>query len=643
VANSGYTFDSWSGDLSGSINPESITMTGNKAVIATFTQNEYTLTITIVGSGSVSKVPDQLTYHYGDSVTLTAAAAASGWSFDSASGWSGDGTTDGFGNRVVSITGDMSVTATFTQDEYTLTIVTVGSGSVTRNPEQTTYHYGDVVQLTAVPVAGWSFGAWSGDLAGSINPQSITMDGNKAVTATFTVIPTYLFADGFESGSFSAWSGVAGVPVVQSGIAHHGSFAMRAAASGRSCYVSISESTVHMRAYFYVDSASASVELMRLSAGTNIVACVKRTSTGALQLGYRSGNSVLYLTSTTMLPLDSWHCIELRVVVGASGAYGVWLDGVQVSAFSIGGVDNDNYGVITRAYIGCIYSSGAADVYVDCAVVSRSYIGLESTTYYTLTINYAGTGSGSVTKSPDLTTYPSGTVVTLTAVADPGSSFTSWSGDVTGTANPIQITMDGDKTVSATFTLTQYILEDSFESGSFSAWSGVSATSPVVQSSIVHHGSFAMRAAGSGRSCYVALSESTVYMRAYFYVDSASASVELMRFSAGTSIVACVKRTLTGYLQLGYLSGSSVLYLTSTTMLPLDSWHCIELRAVVGASGAYSVWLDGNPVSTFSIGGVDNDNYGAITRAYVGCIYSSGAADVYVDCAVVSKTYVGPE
>ena len=29
---------------------------------------------------------------------------------------------------------------------------------------------GDVVQLTAVPAAGWSFSGWSGDLSGSVNP-----------------------------------------------------------------------------------------------------------------------------------------------------------------------------------------------------------------------------------------------------------------------------------------------------------------------------------------------------------------------------------------------------------------------------------------------------------------------------------------
>ena len=57
-----------------------VTINGNTTVTATFTQDEYTLDVTIVGQGTVTKAPNQTTYHLGDVVTLTA-AAADGWSF----------------------------------------------------------------------------------------------------------------------------------------------------------------------------------------------------------------------------------------------------------------------------------------------------------------------------------------------------------------------------------------------------------------------------------------------------------------------------------------------------------------------------------------------------------------------------------
>jgi hypothetical protein len=68
---------------------------------------------------------------------------------------------------------------------------------------------------------------------------------------------------------------------------------------------------------------------------------------------------------------------------------------------------------------------------------------------YILTVNTSG--SGSVTINPTSSTYNFGTVVTLTADPDPNWVFEGWTGDLNGLANPITITMNFDKTVTATF------------------------------------------------------------------------------------------------------------------------------------------------------------------------------------------------
>ncbi|MCX6875625.1 MAG: hypothetical protein NTW21_17730 [Verrucomicrobia bacterium] len=47
--------------------------------------------------------------------------------------------------------------------------------------------------------------------------------------------------------------------------------------------------------------------------------------------------------------------------------------------------------------------------------------------------------------------YPHGSTATLTATPDPGYVFTGWSGDATGTANPLSVLMDADKTITASF------------------------------------------------------------------------------------------------------------------------------------------------------------------------------------------------
>ena len=177
----GWSFDHWSGDSSGSSNPTTLLINGSKAVTATFTQNVYTLTTTVIGSGSVSRNSSG-PYYYGDTVELTA-VPSTGQSFDH---WDGDlsGSTN---PTTILITENKDVSATFTQNEYTLTVNVVGDGVVNRD-KSGPYHYDDVVQLTAVPSAGWSFDHWNGDLSGSVNPDTVLINSDMSVTATFTQV-----------------------------------------------------------------------------------------------------------------------------------------------------------------------------------------------------------------------------------------------------------------------------------------------------------------------------------------------------------------------------------------------------------------------------------------------------------------------
>ncbi|TGE25108.1 PKD domain-containing protein [Hymenobacter aquaticus] len=81
-----------------------------------------------------------------------------------------------------------------------------------------------------------------------------------------------------------------------------------------------------------------------------------------------------------------------------------------------------------------------------------SVIDQASPSTYSLTVNTSG--SGTVTKSPNATSYASGTVVSLTATPATGYTFSGWSGDATGTTNPLAVTMSANKTITATFTPT---------------------------------------------------------------------------------------------------------------------------------------------------------------------------------------------
>jgi hypothetical protein len=86
-------------------------------------------------------------------------------------------------------------------DQLALTCQIDGNGSVTlklgdneyKHDEDVLWNYGDEVQLVATPGSGWRFSRWEGDISGAPATSreiAIVMDGNKAVTAVFTRIPT---------------------------------------------------------------------------------------------------------------------------------------------------------------------------------------------------------------------------------------------------------------------------------------------------------------------------------------------------------------------------------------------------------------------------------------------------------------------
>jgi uncharacterized repeat protein (TIGR02543 family) len=178
----GYQFSGWSGAITTMANPATVTMDGNRSVTANFVPITYTLGVSAT-NGSVALSPPGGVYNSGTVVTLTATPAA-GYQF---SGWSG--AISGTANpTTVTMDGNKSVVANFTVipvTTYTLT-TSAKNGSIVLTPPDGTYPAGTVVTLKAVPKNSWyKFTGWSGSLTGKTNPTTLTMNGNKSVTANF--------------------------------------------------------------------------------------------------------------------------------------------------------------------------------------------------------------------------------------------------------------------------------------------------------------------------------------------------------------------------------------------------------------------------------------------------------------------------
>jgi hypothetical protein len=139
------------------------------------------LTIHVVGNGKVNLDPPE-PYILGQMVTLTA-EADNGYIFYE---WSGDLT--GYDNPAsLLMDGDKIVTAEFSSPIwYTLTVNTIGQGSVLLEPDQEEYLHSSTVTLTAVEQPGWKFSGWGGDLNGNSNPDNLMMTGDFSVEATFS-------------------------------------------------------------------------------------------------------------------------------------------------------------------------------------------------------------------------------------------------------------------------------------------------------------------------------------------------------------------------------------------------------------------------------------------------------------------------
>jgi ELWxxDGT repeat protein len=155
-------------------------MDAAKTVTAVFAVDQYALNVVVTGQGSVALNPPGGTYDAGMVVTLMATPAA-GWRFDHWEGALSGGATG------VQITMDAAkeVTAVFEREQYTLDVSAEGGGSVSLDPPGGAYPSGTVVTLTPNPNAGNRFEIWGGELAGTRQPATITMDANKYVQAFF--------------------------------------------------------------------------------------------------------------------------------------------------------------------------------------------------------------------------------------------------------------------------------------------------------------------------------------------------------------------------------------------------------------------------------------------------------------------------
>ncbi|MHB1830796.1 MAG: InlB B-repeat-containing protein, partial [Candidatus Micrarchaeaceae archaeon] len=168
--NTGYTFSSWSAECGTNASCTFSMPTSSLSITASFAQACYSVTLS--GSPSAGGTESQTgstcaadSYVAGTSVTITA-TPASGYSFSSWSAECGTSSSCTFSMP----TGSLSLTATYTQNCYSVTLS--GSPSAGGTESQTgssgscatdNYVAGTSVTITATPAAGYAFSSWSAE------------------------------------------------------------------------------------------------------------------------------------------------------------------------------------------------------------------------------------------------------------------------------------------------------------------------------------------------------------------------------------------------------------------------------------------------------------------------------------------------
>jgi len=167
-------------------------------VFPEFCPDKYALTVSVTGEGTVALDPSGGSYDFDTTVTLDP-TPSDGWRFVQ---WEGDlgGSTD---PATITMDDNKSVRAVFEQNgtpaSYVLIVDANSCCAVQLDPAGGVYDAGTEVTLTAVSTACCTFDHWEGNLTGSTNPATLTMDADKSVKAVCT-----------ETGPFTLATAVTG-------------------------------------------------------------------------------------------------------------------------------------------------------------------------------------------------------------------------------------------------------------------------------------------------------------------------------------------------------------------------------------------------------------------------------------------------
>jgi len=459
-----WQFVSWSGPVA---NPSSssttVTMDGDKQVTANFEPIPVTLTIAVDGCGSTLPLVGSYIYNWGDVVSVSASACTN-WVFDN---WTGDVDDPNSASTTISMEGDKTITAHFLPP-YDLTMQVSGCGITDPGIGVHTYPPNTDVPISAMPCPGWQFDDWTGDVGNSTDPSTtVMMDADKTVTANFSRIPLPLglqlavILDGSASIDPDEWATeIDGLydAIMDGVIPHDGSVELTVIQFADAAATTEVPPTI-LDDGNWADVAADVQGIVKRNGITPIALGISKAVeeiTGSPNFGISMKQTINISSDVgefTLIPGEEEAVAERNAAI-AAGIDEICAEGIG----DIRGVDmtwlRDEIvwpqpGTIAPPFTaGWVYKVDTAAQFTDAIGEKITFVAPSEA----LVIS-SGQG-GSVTEPGEgIFTYPSGTVVDLTATPDFGWVFSGWTGAVADPSSATTtVTMNDYHIISAHFT-----------------------------------------------------------------------------------------------------------------------------------------------------------------------------------------------
>ena len=424
--------------------------------------------------GEVTFDPPGRSYAQGTLVSLIAEGEL-GYAFDS---WGGD--LSGSENPIsIIIDGDKSVSANFIPVPTFELTTNSPNGRIILDPPGGTYNEGTEVRVESISDFGYEFSHWSGDLSGSENPILLTMDSDKSVRSNYVPWngPTLVFATNCGGNTFKSTEGITySADMNYNG---GGTYSNSNAVSGTEDDL-LYQSERYGNFSYTIELPNGDYDVNLMFAEVFWSAAGKRIFnvsiegvevSSKLDIWEKVGKNAAYQETHRVTLSDGILNIVFSKVVDNSKISAIKVL-VPVKSFDLatsaenGSISIDppggNYDTASVVSVNAIPDQGylfaewggdlsGSDNPVTLTMDSdKSVIAIfEKIPSCTLTTNVT---NGTILLDPPGGIYEEGSLVRLTAIADEGYDFNGWSGDVSGTTNPVTVTMHKDLNVTANFT-----------------------------------------------------------------------------------------------------------------------------------------------------------------------------------------------